>query len=153
MSDIKEIKQEIEKMSIDAPQGIGDMIDFTLIYRVKGQKKLFSPKIDKNKSGMIPMFEYLNKKNKIVVPFSDLVSVGNYVKGVEMSDIFNELNSYFIDEDALFIYGITNLNELNLKQYQIDNILKWYNEIKNKILTIERLEALKEQENEKNQES
>lgn len=148
MSEIKEIKDKIESMSVDLPKGIGDMIDFRLIYRVKGQNKLFSPKIDKNKSGIIPMCEYLNERNKIVVPFKDLVCIGNYVKGVSMAEIFNELNNYFIDEDALFIYGVENLNKLNLKQYQINNILKWYNEIKNKILTIERLEALKEQEHE-----
>ena len=148
MSEIKEVKDKIESMSVDLPKGIGDMIDFRLIYRVKGQNKLFSPKIDKNKAGVIPMYEYLNERNKIVVPFKDLICIGNYVKGVSMAEIFNELNNYFIDEDALFIYGVENLNKLNLKQYQINNILKWYNEIKNKILIIERLEALKEQEHE-----
>jgi len=148
MSEIKEIKDKIESMSVDLQKGIGDMIDFRLIYRVKGQNKLFSPKVDKNKAGIIPMYEYLNERNKIVVPFKDLICVGNYVKGVSMAYIFNELNKYFIDEDALFIYGVENLNKLELKPYQVTQICNWYNEIKNKILTIERLEALKEQENE-----
>lgn len=148
MSEIKEIKDNIESMSVDLPKGIGDMIDFRLIYRVKGQNKLFSPKIDKNKSGIIPMFEYLNEKNKIVVPFKDLVCIGNYVKGVSMAQIFNELNNYFIDNDASFIYRVKNLNKLNLRPYEEEQIIKWYNEIKNKIILIERLEALKEQENE-----
>ena len=146
MSEIKEIKDNIESMSVDLPKGIGDMIDFRLIYRVKGQSKLFSPKIDKNKSGMIPMFEYLNEKNKIVVPFKDLVCIGNYVKGVSMAEMFNSLNNEFIDEDA----NTKNnpLSSFNLKAYQKEQIIEWYNEIKNKIILIERLEALKEQENE-----
>lgn len=146
MSDIKEIKDNIESMSVDLPKGIGDMIDFRLIYRVKGQSKLFSPKIDKNKSGIIPMFEYLNEKNKIVVPFKDLVCIGNYVKGVSMAEMFNSLNNEFIDEDA----NTKNnpLSSFNLKAYQKEQIIEWYNEIKNKIILIERLEALKEQENE-----
>ena len=146
MSDIKEIKDNIESMSVDLPKGIGDMIDFRLIYRVKGQSKLFSPKIDKNKSGIIPMFEYLNEKNKIVVPFKDLVCIGNYVKGVSMAEMFNSLNNEFIDEDA----NTKNnpLSSFNLKTYQKEQIIEWYNEIKNKIILIERLEALKEQENE-----
>lgn len=133
-------------MSVDLPKGIGDMIDFRLIYRVKGQNKLFSPKIDKNKSGIIPMFEYLNEKNKIVVPFKDLVCIGNYVKGVSMAEMFNSLNNEFIDEDA----NTKNnpLSSFNLKTYQKEQIIEWYNEIKNKIILIERLEALKEQENE-----
>ena len=146
MSEIEEIKDNIESMSIDLPKGIGDMIDFRLIYRVKGQSKLFSPKIDKNKSGIIPMFEYLNEKNKIVVPFKDLVCIGNYVKGVSMAEMFNSLNNEFIDEDA----NTKNnpLSSFNLKTYQKEQIIEWYNEIKNKIILIERLEALKEQENE-----
>lgn len=146
MSDIKEIKDNIESMSVDLPKGIGDMIDFRFIYRVKGQSKLFSPKIDKNKSGIIPMFEYLNEKNKIVVPFKDLVCIGNYVKGVSMAEMFNSLNNEFIDEDA----NTKNnpLSSFNLKTYQKEQIIEWYNEIKNKIILIERLEALKEQENE-----
>ena len=146
MSEIEEIKDNIESMSIDLPKGIGDMIDFRLIYRVKGQSKLFSPKIDKNKSGIIPMFEYLNEKNKIVVPFKDLVCIGNYVKGVSMAEMFNSLNNEFIDEDA----NTKNnpLSSFNLKAYQKEQIIEWYNEIKNKIILIERLEALKEQENE-----
>ena len=146
MSEIEEIKDNIESMSIDLPKGIGDMIDFRLIYRVKGQSKLFSPKIDKNKSGIIPMFEYLNYKNKIVVPFDSLVCVGNYVKGVSMAEMFNSLNNEFIDEDA----NTKNnpLSSFNLKAYQKEQIIEWYNEIKNKIILIERLEALKEQENE-----
>ena len=146
MSEIKEIKDNIESMSVDLPKGIGDMIDFRLIYRVKGQSKLFSPKIDKNKSGIIPMFEYLNYKNKIVVPFDSLVCVGNYVKGVSMAEMFNSLNNEFIDEDA----NTKNnpLSSFNLKAYQKEQIIEWYNEIKNKIILIERLEALKEQENE-----
>tara|TARA_R110002012_G_scaffold271164_3_gene456363 strand:- start:7001 stop:7453 length:453 start_codon:yes stop_codon:yes gene_type:complete len=146
MSEIKEIKSKIESMSVDLPKGIGDMIDFRLIYRVKGQSKLFSPKIDKNKSGIIPMFEYLNYKNKIVVPFDSLVCVGNYVKGVSMAEMFNSLNNEFIDEDA----NTKNnpLSSFNLKAYQKEQIIEWYNEIKNKIILIERLEALKEQENE-----
>ena len=148
MSEIKEIKDNIESMSVDLPKGIGDMIDFRLIYRVKGQSKLFSPKIDKNKSGIIPMFEYLNEKNKIVVPFKDLVCIGNYVKGVSMAEMFNSLNNEFIDEDA----NTKNnpLSSFNLKTYQKEQIIEWYNEIKNKIILIERLEALKEQENENN---
>ena len=146
MSEIEEIKDNIESMSVDLPKGIGDMIDFRLIYRVKGQSKLFSPKIDKNKSGIIPMFEYLNYKNKIVVPFDSLVCVGNYVKGVSMAEMFNSLNNEFIDEDA----NTKNnpLSSFNLKAYQKEQIIEWYNEIKNKIILIERLEALKEQENE-----
>ena len=146
MSEIKEIKDNIESMSVDLPKGIGDMIDFRLIYRVKGKSKLFSPKIDKNKSGIIPMFEYLNEKNKIVVPFKDLVCIGNYVKGVSMAEMFNSLNNEFIDEDA----NTKNnpLSSFNLKTYQKEQIIEWYNEIKNKIILIERLEALKEQENE-----
>ena len=109
-------------MSIDLPKGIGDMIDFRLIYRVKGQSKLFSPKIDKNKSGIIPMFEYLNEKNKIVVPFKDLVCIGNYVKGVSMAEMFNSLNNEFIDEDA----NTKNnpLSSFNLKAYQKEQIIK-----------------------------
>ena len=143
---LKEIKEKIESMSVDQPRGIGDMIDFRLIYRVKGQKKLFSPKIDQNKSGMIPMYEYLNEKNKIVVPFKDLVSIGNYIKGFSMAEMFNALNNEFIDEDATT--ESNPLSAFNLTIYQKDKILGWYNEVKNKIITIERLEALKNQENE-----
>ena len=116
MSEIEEIKDNIESMSIDLPKGIGDMIDFRLIYRVKGQSKLFSPKIDKNKSGIIPMSEYLNEKNKIIGPFKDLGCICNYVKGVSMAEMFNSLNNEFIDED-----GNTKNNPLssfNLKAYQ-----------------------------------
>lgn len=166
---IKERKAEIESMSVDLPKGIGDMIDFRMIYRVKGQQKLFSPKIDQNKSGMIPMYEYLNENNKIVVPFKDLVCIGKKsfltnelerktnpcgekkapvtFKSLHISEIFNILNEHFIDEDACFLDNVKELNSLEIRDHEKDMICKWYNEIKNKIITIERLEALKNQEN------
>jgi len=172
--ELKEVKEKIESMSVDekTPDGIGDMINFKQIFRLKGYQKVWTPVSEVNKSGMIGFAEWLNKTNKKTVHKRDVIRLADFwfntikldeekktvEKQIHISEVFNNLNAHFIDEDIVFNdYEMT--SELMLimcpdydgnafKPYHAKQVVKWYNEIKNKILTIERLEALKNQENE-----
>jgi hypothetical protein len=181
--DLKEIKEHIEKNSFTPePKGIGDMIDFNNLYRLKGHEKIWSPVSDVHKSGMVTFVEWLTKGHKKTVHKDAVIKLGHYffattefepvldedgneqldkkgktierLKRLHISDILNNLNAHFVDvnvDDSTHIFELMevmcpNFDRDEFKPYHAKQVVKWYNEIKNKILLAEKIEKLKAEE-------
>ena len=196
---IDETKKEIERRSVEKPEarGIGDMINFKQIFRLKGHQKVWTPMTEINKSGMITFAEWLNKVNVKTVHKDVCIRLGDYwfattemetikipiekpegkvipkqdepefkeierLKRLHLTDVFNNLNAEFIDADVeyneknpmivaeLMEVMCPNYDIGEFKPYHAKQVVKWYNEIKNKIIIIERIEELKNQDDESN---
>lgn len=148
-------------------KGIGDMIDFSILYAIKGRGLIWTSKNGHvNKSGMILMTEILNPSNKALVKRDDLVCLGHYyfattetevfngterIKHLHINQVFNNLNAHFIDvdvnsdtyKDELMSVMCPNFDPAEFKPYHMEKVVKWYNEIKNKIIAVEVAAKLK----------
>ncbi len=156
---IKEVKSKIESMSVDAqPKGLGDMIDFSRLFRVKEIQGIWIPSSKAHKSGMISVTSFKSENIKKVVKRDSLIPLISYnfltldndVVGetivLTIHEVFNNLNNHFIDVDIdsskhirkLMGVMVPNYDPNYFKEYHAKQVLKWYHIIKNKIINIEK---------------
>lgn len=161
---LKQVKDQIESMSVEnQPQGIGDLIDFSQLFRVKGIDGIWIPTSKAHKSGMISVtsFEYENIKkivkrdNLISLLQYNFYSLNNDPTGspisITIQEVFNNLNNHFIDVDIdsskhidkLMSVMVPNYSPEHFREYHAKQVLKWYHIIKNKVINIEKKQHVK----------
>lgn len=152
--ELKKVKDKIEGMSVDnQPKGLGDLIDFTRLFRVKEIDGIWMPISKVRKSGMILMrsFQYDNvkkmvKKDKLIPIMKYYFYTLDHNKTITIQEVFNNLNTHFIDVDIdsskhfdkLMSLMVPNYDPDKFKDYHARLILGWYKVIKNKIINIEK---------------
>ena len=156
---LKEVKDKIEGMSVDSqPKGLGDMIDFSRLFRVKEIQGIWIPTSKVHKSGMISVtnFEYENIKKVVkrdsLIPLikHHFLTVNDDPTGstisITIQEVFNNLNNHFIDVDIdsskhidkLMAVMAPDYDPNHFKEYHAKQVLNWYHIIKNKIINIEK---------------
>lgn len=159
--ELKKVKDKIEGMSVDnQPKGLGDLIDFSRLFRVKGTEGLWFPvQINKkgsihiHKMGMVLFGSFEHDGTKRMVKKENIVPIMKYYfytldhnKTVTIQEVFNNLNTHFIDVDIdsskhfdkLMSLMVPNYDPDKFKDYHARLILGWYKVIKNKIINIEK---------------
>lgn len=123
--DQEEIKKFEEEQRV---KGIGDMINFTELFRLKGHSLVWTPISQVHRSGMITFAEWLNPTNKKTIQQDEIIRLSDYwfatktmeaildekgeeqfdkkgdrierIKRLHISAVFNNLNAHFIDVDV-----------------------------------------------------
>ena len=152
---LSELTTEEKKDIIEFDQsqkigGLGDMVDFSKLFEVKGIKGVYLKASKESKSGMISVVE-LFTTNKRIVKADKLKCLLDYRfytsknELVGINQMFNALNIYFIDTDVVYKNDckqlmnlvIPNYHKDSFKPYHLKKVVNLYNLIKNKIIQIE----------------
>jgi hypothetical protein len=147
--------QEIKKMTKEGQlkqTKIGDSIDFSEIYRVKGVKGLYTLGSKVNQAGMLKMVRFLTGGKGIIVHKRSLVNLGSIVfhtelgvKSLRINQVFNNLVDFYGSDEWKADNSLTpklsdfvpNYDPTMFKEHNALNILLWFNEIVTKITDLD----------------
>jgi hypothetical protein len=131
-----EVSEEVETF--------GSSIDFNNLFRVKGKQGLFVPNSTVNKSGLINMVGFLDRKNSHTVLASSLVRLGDLSiittesENCSLSEAFDNLHSYYEllpkkSAEEMMAVICPNYDDSEFKVYHAKRILEWYDIVSSRI--------------------
>ena len=135
-----------------AKNRLGDILNFSEMYRCKGAKGVWTLRGSVNKSGMVGIMRFMSPNETKVVHARNLHPLDQYnfyteagFENLQIKDVFNNLDSGLKNiEDVVPNYDTELLTKSNFEL-----VCSWYAEIKKKVEEFEILEENAKKEDKK----
>lgn len=133
----------LRKKESNQEEKLGDAIDFSRVYRVRGQKGLFIPCSKTNKAGIVGMMKMDDYEDRGSYSAKDCLCLLSYffvkndLSRIGMPEVFNNLQKlsdnkivmYQTERDLLVLMEAMcpDYNKAQFKSYHAKQVVAWYN--------------------------